>query len=103
MTILVALVGTKHRGADMVALLASLPDGEPLMLIRDPFNPFDPMAVQVWARGKHVGFVKGNQCGPLAMAMDAAAQQLGLPAKGATKLAKLSVKEGKPQPMVDVE
>ena len=47
MKILVALVGTKFRGPEMVALLASLPQGEPLALLREPDNKFDSAAVQV--------------------------------------------------------
>ena len=66
---LVALVGMKHRGTE--ALVSSLPRGEPLTLIREPDNPHDPNAVQVWARGQHVGFIKGSQVRPIAMAMDA--------------------------------
>lgn len=68
---LVALVGMKHRGTE--ALVASLPRGEPLTLVREPTNPHDRWAVQVWARGVHVGFVKGSQVRPIAMAMDRAA------------------------------
>lgn len=66
---LYALVGMQHRGT--AALVASLPDGEPVRLIREPDNPYDRNAVQVWARGTHLGFVKGTQARPLAMAMDA--------------------------------
>ena len=65
---LVALVGMKHRGTE--ALVSSLPRGEPLTLVREPTNPHDRWAVQVWARGVHVGFVKGSQVRPIAMAMD---------------------------------
>jgi hypothetical protein len=68
---LFALVGMKHRGTE--ALVASLPQGEPLTLIREPDNKFDPNAVQVWARGLHVGYISAKQVKPLAMAMDAAA------------------------------
>jgi hypothetical protein len=56
---LYALVGMRHRGAE--DLVRSLPDGEPLTLIRDPDNPHDPFAVEVWARERHVGFVKATQ------------------------------------------
>jgi hypothetical protein len=67
---LVALVGTKFRGEEMVALLASLPHGEPLTLIREATNRFDPAAVQVWARGQHLGFIKSTQVRPIAARMD---------------------------------
>lgn len=63
-----AIVGMKHRNAE--ALVASLPPGEPLTLVREPNNKYDPNAVQVWARDQHVGYVKGTQARGLAMAMD---------------------------------
>jgi hypothetical protein len=67
---LVALVGMKHRKTE--ALVASLPKGEPLVLIREPTNQYDPFAVQVWARDVHLGFVKGTQVKSIALAMDRA-------------------------------
>jgi hypothetical protein len=67
---LVALVGTKHRGSDAIALLASLPQGEPLTLIRDRDNQHDPHAVQVWARDRCVGFIKATQVRPIAARLD---------------------------------
>lgn len=101
---LVALVGTRYRGQEMVDLLASLPQGEPLVLVREPNNKYDRNAVQVWARGHHVGFVKGTQNRALAMAMDAAA--LAVPGGAArpaySKPAKLAIDGGK-QPMVEID
>ena len=76
MKFLVALVGTRFRGPEMEALLASLPNGEPLMLVREPGNQYDHNAVQVWACGHHIGYVKGSQNRALAMAMDRAALAL---------------------------
>lgn len=64
------LVGMKHRGTE--ALVATLPDGEPLTLMRERTNPHDPNAVQVWARGQHVGYVRATQVRTLTMAMDSA-------------------------------
>jgi len=66
---LVALVGMKHRGTE--GLVSSLPRGEPLTLVREPDNRYDPNAVQVWARGVHVGYIKASQVRPIAIAMDA--------------------------------
>jgi hypothetical protein len=99
MKTIVALVGTKFRGQGMVDLLARLPNGEPLILRREPSNPYDRNAVQVWAQGHHLGYLKGSQNKPLAMAMDNAAKTIpdySIPAN-------LSVKEGKSQPMVEFE
>lgn len=95
---LVALVGTKFRGDDMVKLLASLPQGEPLTLVRDPTNSFDTAAIQVWARGHHIGYVKSSQNLDLSMAMDAIMRERP-DATGFT--AKLAIDGGK-QPMVEI-
>lgn len=64
-----ALVGMKHQGAE--ALVASLPPDEPLVLVREPDNRFDRNAVQVWARGQHVGYVPKTQNAVLAQFIDA--------------------------------
>jgi hypothetical protein len=61
---LYTIVGMKHRG--MTVFVAGLPKNEPLALVREPDNKFDPNAVQVWARGRHIGFVKGTQSRDLA-------------------------------------
>lgn len=93
---LVALVGMKHRGTE--ALVASLPQGEPLTLVRDKENQFDRWAVQVWARGQHVGFIKATQVRPIAMAMDRALVEMPT----YTKEAKLAIDGGK-WPMVEFD
>lgn len=104
MKMLVALVGTKHRGREMVELLASLPNGEPLTLVREPSNQYDQNAIQVWAWGHHIGYVKGSQNRQLALAMDAAALTMpgGAARPAYAKTAKLSVDGGK-QPMVEID
>jgi hypothetical protein len=112
---LVALVGTKFRGPEMVALLASLPNGEPLTLVRDPANEYDPNAIKVFAREQHIGFVKGSQAKALAAFMDNPARpQMGTPdfkLSGVTvpgmRVAapihgKLAIDGGK-QPMVEID
>jgi uncharacterized protein YcbX len=63
-----AIVGMKHRGAE--ALVASLPPDEPLTLVREADNKFDPNAVQVWARGRHVGYIPKTQNAVLARFID---------------------------------
>lgn len=62
------IVGMRFRGAE--ALVASLPAGEPLRLVRDADNQHDANAIEVWARGVHVGFVKATEAASLAKAMD---------------------------------
>jgi hypothetical protein len=63
-----ALVGMKHRGTE--SFVAELPPDEPLTLVREPDNRFDPNAVQVWARGRHVGYVSKDQNANLAKFID---------------------------------
>ncbi len=103
---LVALVGMQHRGcADFVK---RLPDGEPLTLIREPTNPHDPNAVQVWAREHHVGYIKGTQVRPVAMAMDTGRVQADrvLESGGGvvrSMEASLSTRNGERWPMVEID
>lgn len=100
MKALYGLVGMKHRGTE--ALVASLPNGEPLTLVREPDNKVDGNAVQVWARATHVGYIKGSQVRPLAMAMDSAAAGKTADAHGFRRYAKLAIDGGK-WPLVEVE
>jgi hypothetical protein len=99
MKTLVALVGMRHRKTE--ALVASLPNGEPLILKREPLNPYDCNAVQVWARGTHVGYVPMKQNKPLAIAMDAA--MLASPDKTDSQwIGKLTV-DGSRYPLVEYD
>lgn len=103
MKALYALVGMKHRGTE--ALVASLKTGESLTLVREPTNPHDRNAVQVWARDQHVGFVKGSQVAPLARRMDGIGAPPGtLPFEivPARMPAKLAIDGGR-WPMVEVD
>jgi HIRAN domain-containing protein len=95
---LVALVGTKYRGAEAEATLASLPQGEPLALVREPTNRFDPAAVQVWARGVQIGFLKSSQVRAVAWKMDRKLAE----DPAATFQGKLAIDGGR-QPMVEIE
>jgi hypothetical protein len=98
---LVALVGTKYRGPEMVALLASLPQGESLTLKREPDNQHDRNAIQVWAQGHLIGYVKSSQNKDLALAMDALlAEDSGFAATGF--VGKLAIDGGR-QPMVEID
>lgn len=54
--------------------MASLPAGEPLVLRREPTNAYDRNAVQVFARGQHVGYLKASQVKDIAARMDASGQ-----------------------------
>lgn len=70
-----ALVGQVRRGA--AGFVSTLQEGQVLDLRREPDNPHDPYAVQVWVVGRHVGYVAANQVRPLADAMDAKQRRLG--------------------------
>lgn len=67
-----ALVGMKHRGTEEF-VAETLEAGEPLTIKREPTNKFDNRAIQVWARGRHIGYVASSQNKTLAAEMDAAA------------------------------
>lgn len=71
-----AIVGMKHRGAE--ALVASLPPNEPLTLVREPNNQYDRHAVQVWARGRHVGYIPKTQNAVLAQFIDAMGKKVAI-------------------------
>lgn len=103
MKTIVALVGTRWRGDDIIALFKSLPQGEPLTLIRDRNNQMDPYAVQVWARDRCVGFIKSTQVRPIATRLDKMAT--ARPGGGFDYVnitAKLAIDGGR-QPMVEIE
>jgi len=99
MRTIVALVGMQHRGTS--ALVASLPQGEPLLLVREPDNKFDRFAVQVWAREVHVGYIKSSQVRPVAMAMDSNPALVLAPSPCGLK-ATLAIDGGK-WPMVQID
>lgn len=65
---LYAVVGMKFRGA--VNFVAELPADEPIVLVREPSNRYDGNAIQVWARGRHVGFISKDQNKVLAAFID---------------------------------
>lgn len=102
---LYGLVAMQYRPAEAQAHFRSLPNGAPLILKRDPNNPKDPNAVQVWSGEYHIGYVKGSQVRPLALAMDAMpAAKAGAPQENIyrQKAAKLAIDGGK-WPLVEVE
>jgi HIRAN domain len=88
---LYAIVGMKFRGTE--GLVAALPNGEPLELKREPENEADVRAVQVWARGQHVGYIRAAQNAKLAHALDT----------GAKFIARLHRSDPKRWPLVEVE
>lgn len=63
-----SIVGMQFRNAE--AVVKALADGEPVTLIREPSNPFDTNAIQVWVDGKHVGYIPKKENHALAVSMD---------------------------------
>lgn len=94
---LYGLVGMKFRTPADRVHLATLPNGSPLVLKREPNNEFDPFAVQVWSGEHHIGYIKGSQVRPLAMAMD---NQISL--MDGLAYGKLAIDGGK-WPLVEIE
>ena len=70
MKALYSLVGMKHKGETIVQLVKSLPLGEQLVLKRDRDNRFDSRAIEVWARGQHIGFISARENHDLARRFD---------------------------------
>ncbi len=66
------IIGMRHRGPEAEQIVRSLAMDEAIVLERDPGNRFDPNAVEVIARGEHVGFVPKALAVLLAKDMDAA-------------------------------
>jgi hypothetical protein len=67
---LYAVVGMQHQGKDVMALLRSLPNNHPVVLIRDPNNKWASNAVQVWVDDRMVGFVPKTQNAVLSKFID---------------------------------
>ncbi len=102
MSMMLALVGMKHRGTE--DLVRSLPCGEPVTLVREWLNDFDPRAIQVWAHGKHVGYIAAKQNQNLASVMDKHGKPASGPefSEGYSLVAKLMIREDR-WAMIEVE
>jgi hypothetical protein len=57
-----ALVGMKHWHSE--ALMRSMPEDEPITLVREPNNHHDPHAIGAWARGQQIGYIGRGQRQP---------------------------------------
>ena len=68
MKMIYTLVGMQYR--DSKELVAKMQRGTGLALRRNPENPHDPFAVEVWYEGKHIAFVKATEVRELAGMMD---------------------------------
>jgi hypothetical protein len=67
---LYTMVGMQYRHSKEI--VAEMKAGTPLTLKRDPFNPADPSAIEVWYGDRHIAFIKGTEVSALAQQMDAA-------------------------------
>lgn len=71
-----SIVGTAFTGTPE-SFIAGLPSGHDVVLIREPNNQFDPLAVAVWASGQKIGYVPKKQNEPLAAMIDASGTDVG--------------------------
>lgn len=58
MRILAQVRGVSFRPAEARTVAGDLLHGEPVILIADPTNKYDPCAVQVHARGVFIGYIQ---------------------------------------------
>lgn len=63
-----SIVGMQFRDADW--LRTDAPLDRTVTLIREPKNPYDANAIQVWIDGFHVGFIPKKDNASLAASMD---------------------------------
>ncbi len=73
-----SIVGSNFVKAE--AIVAALQPGAELTLIREPSNPFDPLAVAIYdAEGRKLGFVPKKQNTVLSQFIDQAGADLPVP------------------------
>jgi hypothetical protein len=73
-----SIVGTNHTGKE--AFVESLKPGTPAVLVREPTNRFDPLAVAVYIDGHRVGYIPRQQNRVLAGFIDETGQSWEQPA-----------------------
>lgn len=54
------IVGTHFRPSEAKAIANELTIGDSVTLYAEPENPYDPMAVAVYASDEHIGFIARN-------------------------------------------
>lgn len=64
-----SIVGTQFTGVSE-NFMQSLKPGQELLLVREPTNQFDPMAVAVYAGTTRIGYIPKKQNGVLAQFID---------------------------------
>ena len=70
------IAGTRYQ--DIMDIEDELHPGDSLLLLREPDNAFDPLAIKILdGRGRHLGYVPRVKNEPLARLMDAGKQLFG--------------------------
>jgi len=65
------LVGTRFKGAAAKSAVALMRAGDPVELVREADNAFDPLAVACHYRGLHVGYIPRQANQAIAARLDA--------------------------------
>jgi hypothetical protein len=80
-----SIVGMNFRSSE--PFVAALDPGVDVTLVREPENPFDPLAVAVWINGVHVGYIpkKTNQELALRIDREGVEQQMAMDSAGTRK------------------
>jgi hypothetical protein len=63
-----SIVGMDHTKSE--EFVKNLQPGIEAVLVREPHNPFDPLAVAVWIENRHVGYIPRKQNSALAKRID---------------------------------
>jgi hypothetical protein len=97
-----SIVGMEHAKSNDIVV--GLKPGTDVTLLREPGNPFDPLAVSVWVEGRRIGYVPKKQNSLLSHQIDAAGTEMALDAKNAGKSipAKFVRSPNSGYPMVEV-
>ncbi len=66
----VLVVGMHFRGAEAKATVASFVPPVELQLEREPQNPYDEFAIQVFYEGQHIGYVERGKAAFISPQMD---------------------------------
>lgn len=77
-----SIVGQKWKNLD--PKLPGIEAGVRALLIREPQNPYDQYAVQVWIDGQHVGYIPGGKSREVSERVDREGAQLALDIKPGT-------------------
>lgn len=63
-----SIVGMEHQHS--TEIVAALQTGTDVILVREPTNPYDPNAIEVWVGNRRVGYIPRSQNKVLAAFID---------------------------------